>query len=516
MKLHKFIISILAGSILYSCSNFDDINTNPDSITKVTPALLATGAIMNIMKPSAKKDFINHQLVTKHLAWSEMIEESTQYNNFGREGFDGYTSLRNCQLMAEQADESTLTEEKKNAYKGLALFLKAYRLFNYTLSVGDIPYEGILEGASGNFTVAYNTQKEVFQFLLRDLDQAHTYFEGTKNAQGAYATFEGDPIFNGNSEKWHRISNALELRVLSMLSKKEADTDLNVKSKFAEVTGRGVLLTSNQDNLQLAFSDKEGQLYPFHESLQSYKQYAMISTTVIDVLKSYEDYRLFYYAKPSEKKISEGVAADNWDAYVGTDPSDKFDDIAKQTTFCNLNDRYTSLMEGEPFIWIGYAEQNFMLAEASLRGWINADASTYYKAGIEASMRFIANNTPNQEIYHHNRPITDEVINATINNPAIQLTGDFDSDLQKIMQQKYLAAFMQTPYLAYYDYRRTGYPAFPINPATNRNSYAPDKMPMRWMYPKREYDYNKENADEAVNRQYGGSDDINQLMWILK
>ena len=516
MKLHKYIIGLLAGSILYSCSNFDDVNTNPDSITKVTPSLLATGAIMTMMKPNEKKSFINHQLVTKHLAWSEMVEESTQYNNFGKDGFDGYTSLRNCQIMAELAEESSLPEEKKNAYKGLALFLKAYRLFNYTLSVGDIPYEGILEGASGNFTVAYNTQKEVFQLLLKDLDQAHTYFQGAKNSQGAYAAFDGDPIFNGNSEKWHRVSNTLELRVLSMLSKKENDTDINVKSKFAEVMGRGILLNSNQDNLQLVFSSKAGQLYPFNETLQSYKQYAMISTTVIDVLKSYQDYRLFYYAKPSEEKLSQGISADDWAAYVGTDPSDKFDDIAAQTAFCNLNDRYTSYEPGEPLIYIGYAELNFLLAEAALRGWINEDASSYYKKGIEASMRFTVDNTPDQEVYHHKRRITDEVINTTINNPAIQLTGDFESDLQKIMQQKYLAGFMQIPYLTYYDYSRTGYPEFPVNPETNRNSYAPDKMPMRWMYPKREYDYNKENIDEAVNRQYGGSDDINQLMWILK
>ena len=117
--------------------------------------------------------------------------------------------------MAELTDkDETMNEDKRNAYKGLALFLKAYRLFEYTLNVGDIPYEGILEGKEGNLTVAYNTQEDVFKFLLNDLDKAHEYFQNANQT-----TFDGDPIFGGKVEQWHRVSNALELRILINLSK---------------------------------------------------------------------------------------------------------------------------------------------------------------------------------------------------------------------------------------------------------------------------------------------------------
>ncbi len=518
MRKIKFIAMAWAGGLcLSACTgNFDDINTNPDALTTVTPALLATNAIMDIVTPNSSKSFMYDQMVSKTIAWSERLEDN-QYNNFGRDNFESYTTLRNYIEMADLAEETYQDEGIVNAYKGLAYFMKAYKLFNMTISMGDIPYENILRGSEGTeyLTVPYNTQKEVFQFLLQDLDSAHEFFQ---KADGA--TFSGDPVFAGDSKKWHRVSNAFELRVLSMLSKKEADADLNVKAKYTVVAGR-MLMESNDDNLQLVFSSKEGQLYPFNETLQSYKQYAMISITIIDVLKAYEDYRLFYYARPSDKSAEEGIPEDSWDAYVGTDPSDVFEEIIERANtgdFCILNDRYTSSDNpaGEPFITIGYAAQCFNMAEAALRGWIAADASDYYKAGIEASMRFVVDNTPDEEQYHHNRRITDEVINATINNPKIQLTGDFESDLYKIMEQKYLAAFMQIPYLSYYDYRRTGYPVFPVNPESNHNVYAPDKMPMRWMYPENEAAYNKENYEEAVERQYNGSDDINQLMWILK
>ena len=55
----------------------------------------------------------------------------------------------------------------------------------------------------------------------------------------------------------------------------------------------------------------------------------------------------------------------------------------------------------------------------------------------------------------------------------------------------------------------------PINPNTNLNTEK-DKIPTRWMYPEAEFSYNPDNANEAVQRQYNGSDDVNKLMWILQ
>lgn len=164
---------------------------------------------------------------------------------------------------------------------------------------------------------------------------------------------------------------------------------------------------------------------------------------------------------------------------------------------------------------LSYAEQNFILAEGAVRGWISEDASTYYKKGIEASMNFIADNTPDKEEYTHGRTITQEYIQEYLAQPVIQLSGDKEKDLEMILLQRYLASFLQHPYDAYYDYRRTGYPVLPINPNTNLNTEK-DKIPTRWMYPEAEFSYNPDNANEAVQRQYNGSDDVNKLMWILQ
>ena len=127
---------------------------------------------------------------------------------------------------------------------------------------------------------------------------------------------------------------------------------------------------------------------------------------------------------------------------------------------CGPNPRYLE-PEGEPLMYVSYMEQNFILAEAALRGWISGNASDYYKTAIRASMEFIANVTPDDENFHHGHPITDAYITEYLAQDKIQLNGDFNHDLEMILLQKYLGSFLQHPENdCFYDNRRTGYPVF--------------------------------------------------------
>ncbi|MDR1980918.1 MAG: SusD/RagB family nutrient-binding outer membrane lipoprotein [Tannerellaceae bacterium] len=503
--------TIIALFLLVSggCSNFDAINTNPDNPTSSTSAMLATGQIKAMVGKSDNKGYFYDMLVSKHIAWGEVME-ADQYNRFGRTGLNVYTGLTNCLKMVELA-----ADIDRDAYEGVALFIKAFRLFNTSLDLGDIPYSDALKGEEGVTKPKYDTQKEVMLNILADLEAAYTHFSNATRA------FDGDIIYNGNPEQWKKATTALHLKVLINLSKKESDTDLNVRQRFAQLVAGRALFASNSDNFQLVYGTKASQIHPVNVTKNRFVPYPMVTTMVIDTLKKYNDYRLFYYAQPATAKTAAGVAADDWDAYVGIDPSRPFGEIGGLFTageLSNINTRYTQLETGEPTVRLGYAEQNFILAEACLRKWINEDPTVYYHKAIEAGMTFTADNTPNDEAYHHGRPITGDYIQTFLANPAIQLgksESTFESDLNKIITQKYLANFMHYTWDNYYDYRRTGYPGLPINPATNLNT-VPDKMPMRWMYEQREYDYNRENVEEAVQRQFGGNDDVNELMWILK
>ena len=111
--------------------------------------------------------------------------------------------------------------------------------------------------------------------------------------------------------------------------------------------------------------------------------------------------------------------------------------------------------------------------------------------------------------------ITSDYINTYLQGSAVAFASTTERQIGQIIEQKYLSTFFQIPFNAFYEYRRTGYPVFPINPKSNRNNDT-SKMPVRWMYSQDEYDYNTENVNAAVASQYGGSDDENQLMWLLK
>lgn len=503
-KIYNYLIgALVATGMLCSCSNFDDLNTNPDSPTTVTPEMLATKLILGTTKPSTSKAFFNSNFLMKQLAWGEGSVDY-QYNKMGRSGFGGYTSLVNGVKMVELADDNN-----PNAFQALNKFVKAFTVFYISMEMGDVPYSDALQGETGNITPKYDSQKDVMLQILDDLEEAYTLFGQAKK-------FDGDPVFGGDVNKWQKTVASFELKVLMNLSRVADDADLKVKERFATIVSNKKLMESNDDNYQLVFSEKKGQRYPMYKDDFNYNMYPMLSTTIVDVMKQNQDYRLFYIAEPSDAKVKAGIDASSWDAYIGVNPSLPFHEISEKYSsdnFCNLNLRYKNNAAGEPFITVGYADQCFILAEAAVRGWISGSADTYYKKGIEASMRFIANHTP--ENYAHGRVLTDEVIADFLQNPAIQLTNGEADGLEMILTQRYLAWFLHSPWNSYYEYRRTGYPKLPINPETSLNEVKTE-LPQRWMYPESESQYNKANLQEALERQFNGSDDRNKKMWILQ
>lgn len=495
----------LSWALLQSCGNFEEINTNPDKPTMMVSSMLATNLLKKVIRSDVA--FLDDGgLIAKQILWNEGAN-NLQYNKSGRGGFNHFLQVENCKDMVEQS-------LGHKGYEGLAYFVKAYLLYYMSLDMGDIPYSEAGQGENGILRPAYDSQKDVMRNILDDLEKSYTCFSEAEST-----AFEGDIIFNGDKECWKKVVTAFQLKVLINLSKKENEVDLNVKSRFASIVRNGSLMLSNADNFQLVYRDETGMKYPFNDLTTNKTKYVMLSTTLVDRMKEYEDYRLFYYAEPAVAKIESGLSADDFDAYVGVDPSISYGEVAKahgNMQYCRPNFRYTSKdhVVGEPLVRLGYAEQQFILAEACLRGWIDGYADDYYKKGIEAHMKFVKDCTP--EKYAHERVITEENIASYLMNSKIRLTGDFEKDLEKIITQKYIHYYLQSPHEGYYDYRRTGYPILPINPETSRNVTAPDRIPVRYMYPMAEYNYNRENLEAALERQFGGSDDINDVMWILK
>lgn len=517
-KFKKYILILSVSTILVNgCEKYDDINTNPNTTTEVNSAMLATTMILNITRGdiSSQKSFMQPFLLGKYLTWGEG-QENFQYNKLGRTDFSRITLLRNIPPMINYATSDGL----KNSYKALGHFMKAWQFYMTTMQVGDIPYTDAVKGESDNvLQPKYDAQKTVFLGILNELDQANELFAAGSN-------FEGDPVYGGKIDNWIRLVNSFELHVLMNLYKKTGDADLKVIERFKNIAANRPLMRDYKDNFALAYNATAGQNYPWSDvpagSGNSFvkSNYTMLSNTLLGPLKSLQDRRLFYYAKPSPVKITAGLTESDYNAYPGIEPADAFTNlqtIRVGKDYADINNRYVKLVNAEPVSVFSCWDLQFVLAEAVVRGWINdKPAQDYYTAGIINSMNFIAVNTPDLADYHHNMKMDAAYINAYPSSAGVALAGTNEQQIRQIITQKYLANFLQgSKYLSWFENRRTGYPVFTLNNTTNLNTPSTN-FPLRWLYPANELDYNSANLSAAVQSQFGGNDDTNQVMWILK
>lgn len=508
MKYYKIVFVLLACSLV-GCGDFDEMNKNPYQPTDVTAPMLSRSLIQRTVRKASGGDkyFTYDQMLSKYFTWTEGAE-SDVFNKLGTADADYW------QIPAGDDMVGYASEDYKDAYQGVAHFVKVWEVYDTSMKLGDVPYSEAGLAREGLIRPKYDTQKEVMIGVLEELDLSYACFaKATKD-------FDGDPVYNGSLDKWKKAVTAFQLKVFMSLSKKEADGDLNIKSRFSNAISSKSLMTSNDDNFQVVYQNKAGMYYPYCRINSTQYKGPALSSVLVDPLKEFNDYRLFYYAEPATALLEEGYKASDFEAYIGIDPSMDYGEQSKMMVsgmMCYLNNRYVENFAGEPVQRLGYAEQQFILAEAALRGWISGDASTYYKKGIEAAMKFVADNTPAGEGYEHDRPITPTYIQEYQTQSAIQLNGNFEHDLELIIVQKYLAGLLQYKYDQYFEYRRTGYPKFPINPATNMNDEGyKDRIPVRWRYAQAQYNSNRENLQEALERQFNGQDSNNDLMWILK
>jgi Starch-binding associating with outer membrane len=169
-------------------------------------------------------------------------------------------------------------------------------------------------------------------------------------------------------------------------------------------------------------------------------------------------------------------------------------------------------------VQLAYWELQFNIAEAINRGWISGNATTYYENGIRSSMSFYGI-TDGASI-----SITDQDTDAVLATTTVSVTnylaqtsvayaGNNITGLNQILTQKYLAFFQNSGFEAFYNYRRTGIPAFHAGPGTGNTGV----IPKRWLYPSDESFYNEANLKAALTRQFTtGVDDVNNDLWINK
>ena len=526
LRAHIILFIALLATATGCSKKFEDYSQNQNLPLSVPPGVILRSVLNDIVVyPGDYEDKAGQFIVSNYTYYGDNKYWS------GSAGLN-YSTLNNVLSMEREAKAATGTDN--NPYHALGLFVRAFFFTNMSLKVGDLPMTEALQGTA-NIAPKYDSQKEIFKKSLEWLDSSNLIL-GNLLSSG-FLEFSGDFYYkealsgkySGNNGRdalveWQKVVNSYSLRLLIELSKKADDADLNVKSRFAAIFGNPAkypIFGSNEDNLQYVYNDKYNY-YP--DNITNYGNNAgrlNLAATLLNNLSKLNDLRAMVLAEPARGL---GYPDTDFRSFVGASTGQDLSSMAAESgagklSFYNYN-RFYSGYTGEPTFILSYPEICFCIAEASNRGWISANADTWYQNGVKGMFDFYKiKNGSNSVIFRKSDGTGNLTYDVTFNfadyfnQPLVKYKGNNPDGLEQILMQKYLGYARNSGLQAYYQWRRTGVPVFSTGPGVGNGGI----IPKRFQYPSNERSANSSNYEAAISSQFGGAgDDINQALWIVK
>ncbi len=445
--------------------------------------------------------------------------------------FDPYLVLKNVVQMENEA--KAIGTPALNPYEAIGRFVRAYYFYNLTSMFGDVPLNDALQGAL-NKNPAYTPQAQVFAYVLNQLDTANSDFAALIAANDVSLSTSQDIYYQGNLAAWQKMVNSFKLRVLVSVSKHAGD--LNAPAQFAAILGnpgKYPIFTSQKDDLKFLYNPGGANIYstyPFNPSnFGSVAARFNMANTYMKTMTSLNDARVFITTEPAWALVKTDTANPaQYKYFAGASTGESLATMYNNAnaglySFINRA-RYYSNFTGEPNVLIGFKEMCFNIAEGITQGWATGNAETWYKLGITESMAFYGMDVtktsftayflpPGNSSVTEVKPFTFNFdFNAYYAQPSVKLSSTPATAVNQIVIQKYIADFQNSGYESYYNWRRTGVPAFDGGTGVGNNGI----VPIRWAYPVNEQTQNTANWNAALQAQGFTQDDLNQVMWLLK
>lgn len=478
MRIMKNIgIAIMAVLMIACTDNFDEINENPNLPETVAPQFL----LSNIISVSADRNTYEQGFrLANYLAQFSASVEFERIDRYEMGSNSEYWSTI-FRLLSDIRSMQEI-EGTNDAYIAVGNIMRSYLFSQLTDLYGDVPYTEAINALDGNLSPAYDTQESIYMDnetgILAVLENSVTTLKSTN------FTIQGDMMFNNNLNQWIRFANSLRVRYYLRVSNKITDF-----SELQSIVANENLMQSNADNAVVPYRSSAPNQWPMSlAGLGLYQEHRM-TKTVDSVLSLWNDPRVEVLYKPSEQSVQDGNPE-----YLGLlngqsreTISEKGIDLSDISLFGSI---FRDVPDGVDAQFMQYAELQFALAEASIKGFISGNATAYYEEGIRASFDYWGVALPADYF----------------SRPAIALTGNSEEDLVKIMTQKWLS-LINNGHEAWFNVRRTGIPNLQPGP-DNLNG---GKYPVRYLYPESEQATNAENFEEAAKRIGGNT--INSKGW---
>lgn len=495
MKRNKITLLLGALLLMCSCSDFEEINVNPNNPPTVPANLLLPTVISTAVSSmtgsgnGAAGQFIQH---INYIGGSN--------DSFGRFNITG-ASFReewNAPMRSVKDINQILDIAERNnqpQYKALGLICKVYVLSLMTDAYGDIPYDEAGKGdINGLEFPHYQEQEEVYGLMLADLESANQLLKGLR----ADATISDDILFGGDASKWRKYANSLKVRILMRQSAKK-----NVAADIAAIFNAPVeypVFTSVDDQATLVYNNTvdfykwyiQPRNLPSDGSGVIFGDNFRVSEAMVDVLQTKADPRLPVYVSPTRHSFEANKADPTQPFVYRGQPAGL--SAAEQNTIDR--DDYSVLSrtirsENRAFV-MSFAELQFLKAEAIVRGMITGNAAEEYAKGIRASIQKWS-------------AIPSAAIDAYLSRQDVVLSTTQEVALEQIGTQAWIDSFLNG-FEAFANWRRTGYPQL------NLTASVLSPIPVRYIYSDNEQ--NNPNLISWINDKFGRMVDEKDMVWF--
>jgi hypothetical protein len=545
MKNLKYLYLLFAGTcLMISCNKqIQEKQDNPNNPTSVPSSLILGTVLTDIsgtgtagrLAATGSSEGVNswdaaHRWNQYHCSNYDYYDNNIYSWTNG--SFDPYLVLKNVVQMENEA--ISRGTDPLNPYEAVGRFARAYYYYNLTSMFGDVPLTEALQGAK-NSSPSYTPQEQVFKYVLDQLDTANSDFAALIAKSDNSLSVDQDIFYAGNLSAWQKMVNTFKLRVLISLSTKSSDAALNVPAQFNTILSdpaKYPILTGQSDDLKFVYNPGNTNTfstYPFNPSnFGSIAARFNMANTYIKNMVSLNDARVFITSEPAWALVGTDTAHPaQYKYFAGASTGEPLSTMygnanAGLYSFINRA-RYYSNFTGEPNVMVGFKEMCFNIAEGITRGWTTGNAETWYKKGITESMSFYGIDITKTSFTTFFLPPGNSSVTQVVQFPfsfdftayyaqaAVALSATPATAINQIVLQKYIADFQNSGYEGYYNWRRTGTPAFDEGTGVGNNGI----VPKRWAYPVLEQTQNATNWKAALSAQGFGADDLNQTMWLI-
>jgi Starch-binding associating with outer membrane len=471
--IQYFVIALLIAPT--ACSDYLDVNTDPNNPTEVTPNLIlpvAQNFTASYMHGDRRLNHLGNMLMynwseTQGFSWYDDEFGYTVTTTFYAPLFDvAYSNaLKQYQVLSQ-------LDSKYNNYVAIGNIMKVYHFQLLVDLYGDVPYFEAL-GRKLNPTPKYDPASTIYGDLLVKLDNAITLIKSSQEDSNMISPGNDDAMFGGDMIRWIRFANTLKVRILNRA--KNVFGNAVVQSELTKIGNEGSGFITEDVVVNPGYLDEEDKQNPFWASFgkgpdgsETLNNRATCATQyILDYLTNTNDPRIdMLYEHPGTGHL--GVDQ-------GLEPGPEY-----SFQFVSNIGPGISVSATQGSIIFTLAESYFNLAEIELVN--GGDPELLYYFGIASSFSTLGLTNSDFSAY----------VDQDITN--VNYASSVDK-LEAIITQKWLAVNGTTAEQSWFDYNRTGFPAnLPVS-----NQASTTDRPVRLFYPASELSSNGGNVPPQPN-----------------